>query len=124
MNLFSRLMEAVKAVKRTYTDVYGNRTIVYTDGSKKIEFVAGHVEYRSSDGMKHREDGPAVITRERLEWFQYGKRHRIDGPAWVGLLNQKIAYFVNDKYFSKEKYLKHFEDNTKYKDWEESHYLP
>lgn len=117
MNLFPRLMEAVKAVKRIYPDVYGNRIVVYTDDSKKIEFVAGHVEYRSPDMMWHREDGPAIITREREEWYQHGVLHRTDGPAVIYFDSRTISYWVNGKQLSRKEYLKHFSDNSKYKHW-------
>lgn len=33
------------------------------------------------DGKKHRDDGPAVISPLRKEWWINGERHREDGPA-------------------------------------------
>jgi hypothetical protein len=43
----------------------------------------GHAEYRLR-GELHRENGPALITKEGDEhWFEHGRRHRIGGPAVV-----------------------------------------
>ena len=34
------------------------------------------------DGVRHREDGPAVITPDGDKyWYKNGQYHRVDGPA-------------------------------------------
>lgn len=46
------------------------------------------------DGKLHREDGPAYENiYARREWFLYGDRHRIDGPAIVLFNNSKYWYY-------------------------------
>jgi len=46
--------------------------------------------YWYSGEMRHRDNGPASIERDRdgsirLEWYRHGMRHRTDGPAVVDL---------------------------------------
>ena len=48
---------------------------------EKIPFKGG-VQYRLHN-LLHREDGPAVETTNRQEWWLCGKCHRDDGPAIV-----------------------------------------
>ena len=34
--------------------------------------------------LLHRENGPAILWDSgTLVWYQHGKRHRMDGPAWI-----------------------------------------
>ena len=33
--------------------------------------------------MRHRDDGPAVISNNGQEWHKNGLLHRIDGPAII-----------------------------------------
>jgi hypothetical protein len=35
------------------------------------------------NGKLHREDGPAIITKNDMLWYLNGKRHREDGPAII-----------------------------------------
>lgn len=35
------------------------------------------------NGLRHREDGPAVIKKESKEWYLNGERHNSKGPAFV-----------------------------------------
>lgn len=35
------------------------------------------------DGLRHRENGPARVSREAQHWYQHGKLHRLDGPAII-----------------------------------------
>lgn len=44
----------------------------------------------------HREDGPAIEHKSGFkEWYQYGKRHRVGGPAYDSLLNKE--WYINGK---------------------------
>jgi hypothetical protein len=43
----------------------------------------GTKKWRDDDGQLHREDGPALIEREREIWFTHGTIHRLDGPAII-----------------------------------------
>lgn len=38
-----------------------------------------------AEGKLHREDGPSLITQDRVvqAWYQHGRMHREDGPAYV-----------------------------------------
>lgn len=45
------------------------------------EIETGKVEWRTKDGVLHREDGPAVILDGTKRWYYLGKRHRVGGPA-------------------------------------------
>jgi hypothetical protein len=70
----------------------------------------------------HRDDGPAIIGKSALHWYQNGVSHRDDGPAyiWESLAgNYGCEYCVNGKwhrtdgpaistysyYFKREKHL-------------------
>lgn len=49
------------------------------DGDKKFYFVKDPA--KPGQWCFHREDGPAIDSKDHKEWWVYGKRHRIDGPA-------------------------------------------
>lgn len=53
-----------------------------------------------SDGMMHRDDGPAVIWASGVEeWYQHGNRHREDGPAFIDpQRTSAIAWYVRGLY--------------------------
>jgi hypothetical protein len=40
-------------------------------------------KYHDDDGLTHRDDGPAVISKYRCMWQKHGKLHREDGPAVI-----------------------------------------
>lgn len=50
-------------------------------------------EYWLNDQL-HRDDGPALDDSGVQMWFQYGKLHRLDGPA--------VFYPSKDKSFEKD----------------------
>lgn len=41
----------------------------------------GEYEAWFINGVRHRVDGPAVVTASHEVWWRYGERHRLDGPA-------------------------------------------
>jgi len=47
-------------------------------------------------GKRHRVGGPAIRYWDCLEWYENGKRHCVDGPArmWT---NGDVEYWVNGK---------------------------
>ena len=50
--------------------------------------------YIKGTNIKHRLDGPAVIHKDgNTEWFNYGKRHRVGGPA---VDQSSSKYWFND----------------------------
>ena len=60
----------------------------------------GRLYYYNSDGLLHREDGPAILYPGGYQaWFQNGKLHREDGPAVVNTLiwPPKKEYWMNGK---------------------------
>lgn len=47
-------------------------------------FQYGRYEIRNSNGLLHRDDGPAVIYSNGMRyWYRNGERHRDDGPAII-----------------------------------------
>ena len=55
----------------------------------------GTVTWRLADGTLHRTDGPAVQQPHgQREWWLYGKRHREDGPAVIGL---DMEWWINGR---------------------------
>jgi hypothetical protein len=67
-------------------------------------------EYWSDDdGHYHREDGPACIWKSSnnylyYEYFQHGKRHRLDGPA-IDFKHLK-EWYINGIQYSEEEFLR------------------
>ena len=44
----------------------------------------GVIRYKNTEGLLHRENGPALIWgRDRFEWLKNGSPHRVGGPAHV-----------------------------------------
>ncbi len=44
----------------------------------------GTREWRNAAGKPHREDGPAVVFPDGVQWwYRDGKLYRDGGPAWV-----------------------------------------
>jgi hypothetical protein len=71
----------------------------YKDGLKHredgpaVESLWGD-KYWWIEGKLHREDGPAIIfNNTREEWWYRGKRHREDGPAIINLEGSKEWYY-------------------------------
>ena len=57
----------------------------------------GTIEYRNSNGQKHREDGPAIEnTYGDKVWYQNGKLHRENGPA-IEWNDGSKEWWLNDK---------------------------
>lgn len=45
--------------------------------------MAERIEYRNAAGRLHKEDGPAVIHGDYMEWWVNGELHKEDGPAVI-----------------------------------------
>lgn len=55
--------------------------------------------------IRHRNFGPAVCLLGRGEsWFQDGKRHRVDGPAFTDSVGNERRYYLDDGRYSKEEH--------------------
>jgi len=54
------------------------------------------------NGKRHRLDGPAVEYSGSKEWYQNGKLHRLDGPAYEGREGTK-EWYIDGKYYKTEK---------------------
>jgi hypothetical protein len=59
-----------------------------------------------SNGVQHREDGPAIVFNQpgNFEWKRNGVRHREDGPAVESPIGD--SYYLNGVYFTREEFLK------------------
>ena len=54
-------------------------------------------QYWYKNGMRHREDGPAVIYPDgQQEWYKDGNIHREDGPAFS--FGEYEMWYENDKF--------------------------
>lgn len=47
------------------------------------------------DGRLHCDDGPALISSAVSTWYQHGKRHREDGPAYEWD-DGRVQWWLND----------------------------
>lgn len=122
MTLFSRLVEAARLV-RVDRDASNDSAIeYYSDGTYIERFLSGAYCYYDKDGEFHREDGPAVFfvkgNRRAETWYWYGNEHRTDGPSYINYHERVVLYAINGKRVTRSYFLQHFEDNTRYKDWE------
>ena len=66
-----------------------------------------YVKYYRVNNKLHRDDDlPAVEYPDGTkEWYQYGKRHRINGPS-VKSFTGYINYYINGKFYSEKDYYK------------------
>lgn len=72
------------------------------------------VEYRNSEGKRHRLDGPAYISGNYQEWYKNGKLHREDGPAVID--GKYLTWYVDGVQYTEaefnEKFLGGAENRT------------
>jgi hypothetical protein len=87
---------------------------VSDDGTLECYKTKDGIRYEYADGQKewfaygnrHRLDGPAVIKANGSKyWYVNGKHHRIDGPA-VEWADGSKAWFVNDEKMTEEDFNK------------------
>lgn len=101
----------------------GNHTVIrYSDGNYCVIYKLDHIEMWYDRNKKlHRVNSPAVYSKVRdvEEWYYHGKLHRTDGPAIIHREVKAVRYYVNNKYVSRSDFLKHFDDNTEFKDWDD-----
>ena len=69
--------------------------------SKEVSFDV--TRYRKN-GVLHREDGPAYISRDYCFWYKEGKIHREDGYAVISEKHNEYHYYLDDMHYSKEDY--------------------
>lgn len=58
------------------------------------------------NGIRHREDGPAVRSSVGEIWYRNGLIHRIDGPAQTHFENQTKQYYLYGNGYTKREYNK------------------
>lgn len=77
----------------TYTD---DEVVDYSKEGGVYNPIAGRWEWRCVAGVFHRDGGkPAwIYDNGTMVWFYYGRRHRLDGPAWYSM-----TPFVGDRWF-------------------------
>lgn len=84
----------------SYLDSIGMRTEASPFTSAKqnsIDIKPKSIKYRDSDGVLHREEGPALTRPDgSKEWWIHGKKHRVGGPA-VENANGTKEWFINGK---------------------------
>lgn len=69
--------------------------IIYPDGCKVW----------CLNGRRHREDGPAIISRNGNKyWYINGKLHREDGPAVENVTGGFKSWWLNGKQYSEQDY--------------------
>lgn len=102
-------MKTIKYTPTTWKDwneiVTGNVTPYHNfiKGAHKVGYSGGTVVYYV-DGLKHREDGPAVeYPKGGKEWWIHGRRHRINGPA-IHQTNGEKYWYINDKSYKEQDY--------------------
>lgn len=66
-----------------------------TTTESEYHFLRVKLKSGRSESIYHREDGPAMVTRQVKNWMRYGKRHREDGPA-VEYNDGTKLWFQND----------------------------
>lgn len=83
---------------------------VFLDSSKEevldsseemFEVHKKYIEYWTKDEQPHREDGPAIITRDgSKKWYIDGKLHRENGPA-IEWSSGKVEWHINGELHNK-----------------------
>jgi hypothetical protein len=69
---------------------------IYGDGTK---------HWHNEEGHLHREDGPAVISKDGSQfWYNNGKCHREDGPALI-FPDGDEYFYLNDKRYTEDAYI-------------------
>ena len=70
----------------------------------------GKYYYKQGTNILHRIGGPAIEWKQgSTEWYQNGKRHRLDGPAYEGgggFNNGHKRWYINGKKLSEEEFNK------------------
>lgn len=55
--------------------------------------------------LLHRENGPAMLTTDRVIYIRNGKYHREDGPADIYIPKQVYHYYYNGAWIGSNKYM-------------------
>ena len=76
------------------------RQYYYSDGSVLV--------HHDGSKMLHREDGPAVELPARYKlWYIYGKKHRVDGPAFQPLGMGLPRWYIDGERLTEEQFEAH-----------------
>ena len=74
--------------------------------------------WRTSDGLLHREGGPAVEHFDgRQQWFQQGELHREDGPAKTGAGENPSQWWYKHGDLHREDGPAFLGDGGRYQEW-------
>lgn len=89
-----------KPYRIEYTQEFGCRT---------FEMLTDYAH--APQGTLDRIDGPAVLHKSGSTWCRYGKKHRLDGPAYVKeegaiLLSNKSGLAKNEYWIDGKQYTK------------------
>ena len=66
------------------------------------------------NGKRHREDGPAIRNISKSSWFCEGLRHREDGPPAVELRNGSCKWWLLGNELTQEEYIQATSTLTKH----------
>lgn len=80
-------------------------------GEYQIENNNRYTAYYDHSNRCHREDGPAIVYHEAVavwgvkagdkDWYQRGKRHRLDGPA-KERVDGEHGWYIEDQAYTRE----------------------
>jgi hypothetical protein len=82
-----------------YRNTEGKRHRIYGPAYKSIIY---NIEAWYKDGERHRVDGPALVHNNNMVWFYEGKLHRLDGPAVVESGGPKQYWIMGQRLSPKE----------------------
>ena len=103
-NTLSRLEEDVLR-STLYSEV---DEVYYTKKGKfNVKFI-NSIPYREL----HRISGPALMLDTQEEWWQNGKRHRLDGYALIHRSGHVKQFWINGKKLNKEKVVNWIDKNN------------
>jgi hypothetical protein len=68
-------------------------------------FDADGTQFWYKDGRCHREDGPAIISRDTRFWVYRSLNHRVDGPA-IEYVNGLKEWYIEGIKYTEEQFLK------------------
>ena len=76
----------------------------YQEGKYTVEESYHYKAYYYNDLLHRDDDLPTVEYKDGTkEWYQNGKRHRLDGAA-VEYSDGTKAWIINEKYYSEEEH--------------------
>jgi hypothetical protein len=83
-----------RSILYRYIDDLGNPCYVEKLSRNNDIYICYRLDCGNDDeGDLHRLDGPAQITPSKKSWYQFGLKHRVDGPAMEYLDGWNMWYY-------------------------------